>query len=63
MLYYILSIFSFLQVFAQMIHIGVNLEFSQLLNVLEASVTELTRNKSKINNPDSKKDIKKHIVS
>ena len=51
----------FAQVFAQMIHIGVNLEFSQLLNVLEASVTELTRNKSKINNPDSKKDIKKHI--
>lgn len=46
-----------------MIHVGVDLEFSQVLNVLEACVTELTRNKSKLNNPDSEEDIEQHIVS
>ncbi|XP_033346613.1 protein fem-1 homolog B [Bombus vosnesenskii] len=51
----------FAQVFSQMIHVGVDLEFSQVLNVLEACVTELTRNKSKLNNPDSEEDIEQHI--
>lgn len=47
----------FAQVFSQMIHVGVDLDFSQVINVLEASITELNRNKIKIQNPDSKDDI------
>ncbi|KAL0116467.1 hypothetical protein PUN28_009848 [Cardiocondyla obscurior] len=47
----------FAQVFSQMIHVGVDLDISQVINVLEASVTELNRNKAKIQNPDSKDDI------
>ncbi|XP_011697232.1 PREDICTED: protein fem-1 homolog B isoform X2 [Wasmannia auropunctata] len=47
----------FAQVFSQMIHVGVDLDISQVLNVLETSVTELNRNKAKIQNPDSKDDI------
>lgn len=46
-----------------MIHVGVDLDFSQVLSVLEASVTELSHNKAKVNNPDSEEDIEKHIVS
>nr|XP_003704502.1 PREDICTED: protein fem-1 homolog B-like isoform X1 [Megachile rotundata] len=51
----------FAQVFSQMIHVGVDLDFSQVLNVLEASVTELSHNKFKIINPDSEEDIEQHI--
>lgn len=47
----------FAQVFSQMIHVSVFPEASQVLNVLEASVMELQRNKAKIQNPDSKDDI------
>ncbi|XP_029162771.1 protein fem-1 homolog B [Nylanderia fulva] len=47
----------FAQVFSQMIHVGVDLDFSQVINVLEASITELNRNKTKIQSPDSKDDI------
>ncbi|GAB1861239.1 Protein fem-1-like protein B [Camponotus japonicus] len=47
----------FAQVFSQMIHVGVDLDFSQVINVLEASITELNRNKIKIQNPDPKDDI------
>ncbi|XP_012222645.1 protein fem-1 homolog B [Linepithema humile] len=47
----------FAQVFSQMIHVGVDLELLQVTNVLEASVTELSRNKAKIQNPDPKDDI------
>ncbi|RLU19802.1 hypothetical protein DMN91_008361 [Ooceraea biroi] len=46
----------FAQVFSQMIHVGVDLDLSQVLNVLEASVIELDRNKAKIQNPDPKDD-------
>jgi hypothetical protein len=53
----------FAQVFSQMIHVGVDLDFSQVLNVLEASVIELSRNKIKIQNPDPKDDIDQYIVS
>nr|XP_034191948.1 protein fem-1 homolog B [Osmia lignaria] len=51
----------FAQVFSQMIHVGVDLDFSQVLSVLEASVTELSHNKSKVGNPDSEEDIEQHI--
>jgi len=53
----------FAQVFSQMIHVGVDLDFSQVLNVLEASVIELSRNKIKIQNPDPKDDIDQYVVS
>lgn len=53
----------FAQVFSQMIHVGVDLDISQVINVLEASVTELNRNKAKIQNPDSKDDIDQYVVS
>lgn len=46
-----------------MIHVGVDLDISQVINVLEASVTELNRNKAKIQNPDSKDDIDQCVVS
>ncbi|XP_014616082.1 PREDICTED: protein fem-1 homolog B-like [Polistes canadensis] len=42
----------FAQVFSQMIHVGVDPDFSQVINVLEACVTELGRNKNKMHNPD-----------
>lgn len=53
----------FAQVFSQMIHVGVDLDFSQVINVLEASITELNRNKIKIQNPDPKDDIDQCVVS
>ena len=46
-----------------MIHVGVDLDFSQVLSILEACVTELGRNKSKLNSPDSEEDIEQYIVS
>lgn len=46
-----------------MIHVGVDLDFSQVLSILEACVTELSRNKAKLNNPDSEEDIEQYIVS
>jgi len=52
----------FAQVFSQMIHVGVDLDISQVINVLEASVMELNRNKTKIQNPDSKDDIDQCVV-
>lgn len=53
----------YFQVFSQMIHVGVELQFAQVLNVLEASVTELERNKTKIHNPEPKDDVDQSIVS
>lgn len=53
----------FAQVFSQMIHVGVDLDISQVINVLDASVTELNRNKAKIQKPDSKDDIDQCVVS
>ncbi|XP_031778328.1 feminization 1-like isoform X1 [Nasonia vitripennis] len=46
----------FAQVFSQMIHVGVELKFLQVLNVLEASVVELGRNKKKLIEPEPKED-------
>lgn len=53
----------FAQVFSQMIHVGVNVQFLQVLDVLEASVIELGRNKAKIGKPDPKDDVDQCIVS
>ncbi|XP_043482021.1 protein fem-1 homolog B-like isoform X1 [Leptopilina heterotoma] len=53
----------FAQVFSQMIHVGIELQFTQVLNVLEASVTEIERNKTKIDNPEPKDDVDQSIVS
>uniref|UniRef100_A0A6A7G3H6 Protein fem-1 homolog B n=3 Tax=Hirondellea gigas TaxID=1518452 RepID=A0A6A7G3H6_9CRUS len=47
----------FAQVFSQMVHVGVDLEFGIVLDVLEATVLELQRNHSKIANPGPKDDI------
>ncbi|XP_012285319.1 protein fem-1 homolog B isoform X2 [Orussus abietinus] len=51
----------FAQVFSQVIHAGVDLQFTQVVKVLEASVIELGRNKIKMNKPDSKDDINQYI--
>lgn len=39
-----------------MIHVGIELKFIQVLNVLEVSVIELSRNKSKLLEPDVKEN-------
>jgi hypothetical protein len=49
------------QVFSQMIHVGVELKFLQVLNVLEASVIELEKNKNKFIEPDLKDDTDQSI--
>ena len=46
-----------------MIHVGVHLQFSQVLSVLEASVIEIERNKTKIHHPEPKDDVDQFIVS
>ena len=45
------------QVFSQMVHVGVELEFGVVLDVLEATVLELQRNHAKIANPGPKDDV------
>lgn len=45
-----------------MIHVGVDLQFPQVMNVLESSVIELSRNQLKISNPDAE-DIDQYLVS
>ncbi|XP_012260648.1 protein fem-1 homolog B [Athalia rosae] len=47
----------FAQVFSQMIHVGVDLQLTQVIDVLEASVIELKRNKEKTANPEPKDDV------
>lgn len=44
-----------------MIHVGVELKFHQVLNVLEASVIELGKNKKKLQEPDLKVDTDQSI--
>ncbi|XP_033211455.1 protein fem-1 homolog B isoform X2 [Belonocnema kinseyi] len=51
----------FAQVFSQMIHVGVHLQFTQVLSVLEASVIEIERNKTKIHHPEPKDDVDQFI--
>ncbi|KAF7989575.1 hypothetical protein HCN44_008249 [Aphidius gifuensis] len=51
----------FAQVFSQMVHVGIDLQFFQVMNVLEASIIELGKNKLKIDNPDIKEDIEQYI--
>lgn len=51
----------FAQVFSQIIHVGVDLDFSKVLSVLEASVTELSRNKIEINSLESQDEIEQYI--
>ena len=46
-----------------MIHVGVDLQFNQVLSVLEASVIEIERNKKKSSNPEPKDDVEHFIVS
>ncbi|KAG8039160.1 hypothetical protein G9C98_003467 [Cotesia typhae] len=50
----------FAQVFSQIIHVGVDLQFPQVMNVLESSVIELSRNQLKISNPDAE-DIDQYL--
>ncbi|XP_067002835.1 protein fem-1 homolog B isoform X2 [Anabrus simplex] len=47
----------FAQVFSQMIHVGVDLTFSHVEEVLAACVLELERNKDKLANPGPKDDV------
>ncbi|XP_015127135.1 protein fem-1 homolog B [Diachasma alloeum] len=46
----------FAQVFSQMVHVGIDLHFSQVMNVLKASVIELGRNKTRMLASDAKED-------
>lgn len=46
-----------------MIHVGVQLTFSQVEDVLAACVLELERNKEKIANPGPKDDVEQVMVS
>jgi hypothetical protein len=46
-----------------MIHVGVDLTFSQVEDVFAASVLELERNKEKIANPGPKDDVEQVMVS
>lgn len=46
-----------------MIHVGVDLQLTQVINVLEASVIELMRNKEKIKGPGPKDDVDQIMVS
>lgn len=46
-----------LQVFSQMLHVGVQLEFEAVHEVLSATVMELKRNKDKILCPGPKDDV------
>ena len=46
-----------------MIHVGVNLKFCQVEDVLAASVLELERNKEKLANPSPKDDVEQIMVS
>ncbi|XP_047115103.1 protein fem-1 homolog B [Schistocerca piceifrons] len=47
----------FAQVFSQMVHVGVELTFPHVENVLNACVIELERNKEKMINPGPKDDV------
>ncbi|XP_076031030.1 protein fem-1 homolog B-like isoform X3 [Oratosquilla oratoria] len=47
----------FAQVFSQMLHVGVELEFLPVHEVLEATVLELERDKEKIHSPGPKDDV------
>lgn len=46
-----------------MIHVGVELQLTQVINVLEACVIELKRNKEKVKNPEPKDDVDQIAVS
>lgn len=46
----------FAQVFSQMLHVGVELPYNQVVVVLQAGVLELERNKGKLTNPGPKDD-------
>lgn len=48
---------SFFQVFSQMLHVGVQLEFEAVHEVLDATVIELQRNQEKIQCPGPKDDV------
>ncbi|XP_058796815.1 protein fem-1 homolog B-like isoform X2 [Phymastichus coffea] len=51
----------FAQVFSQMIHVGVQVKFAQVLNVLEASVVALGANQKKLVEPDLKDDSEQSV--
>ncbi|XP_063980650.1 protein fem-1 homolog B isoform X2 [Diachasmimorpha longicaudata] len=51
----------FAQVFSQMVHLGIDLQFNQLLDVLEASVVELGRNKARMLTSDAKEDTEQYL--
>ncbi|XP_011314979.1 protein fem-1 homolog B [Fopius arisanus] len=51
----------FAQVFSQMIHVGINLQLSQVMDVLEASVVELGRNKTRMLASEAKEDDEQYL--
>ena len=51
------------QVFSQMLHVGVSLEFEVVQEVLEATVVELERNHLKLKCPGPKGDVEAIKVS
>lgn len=50
----------FAQVFSEMIYMGFEIDFPQILSVLESCVTELTNNK-KVDNPELEEDMEQHV--
>lgn len=46
----------FAQVFSQMIHVGVKLDYKPVIDVLSAAILELERNKEKLVRPGPKDD-------
>lgn len=54
---------SFSKVFSQMIHVGVDIRYSEVESVMIACVKELENNKSKIADPGPKDDIETIQVS
>lgn len=44
-----------------MVHVGIDLHFSQVMNVLESSVIELGKNKLKLNSQDTKEDNEQYL--
>ncbi|CAH0550336.1 unnamed protein product [Brassicogethes aeneus] len=46
----------FAQVFSQMLHVGVQVTYAQVVEVLSAAILELERNKEKLSNPGPKDD-------
>lgn len=55
------NLLMFVQVFSKMILAGVDIDFSQVLSVLTAALTELSRNKLNLSNSHPEEDIEQHV--